>query len=47
MLIYARSRVCVGWEFATHLCDTCLVEYITPSLEVVMTDWASYKAVMS
>ena len=44
MLIYASPR-CI--TEATHLCDECYVEYVLPSLDVVMTIWASYKAVVA
>ena len=49
MLIYPSPRCLASYPTtATHLCDEYYVEYILPSLNVVMTTRASYKlAVLS
>ncbi len=45
MLIYPSPRCIVE---AAHLCDGCWVEYILPhSLDVVMTNWETYKKVLA
>jgi hypothetical protein len=46
MLIYWTKR-CKGRNNRAHLCDRCVVEYVLPTLEVVMTTWGTYKAIVS
>ena len=48
MLIYASPDCLVhAGHDNIHLCDACYVEYVLPSLDVVMTNWATYKLVVA
>jgi len=48
MYVYASSTRCgSSWDQPAHLCDECYVEYVLPSLDIVMTNWATYKLVVA